>query len=306
MEISVIIPVYNKAQYVAQCLKDILTQDFDNFEVIVVEDGSTDGSGDICDQMAEGEPRLRVVHKDNGGVTAARRRGVELAQGRYIVFVDADDELLPGALKTLHATIEQTGADEVMARYRSQDGVESPVVFRGFTETSKLIWYIITGKNRFPVLWACIFRRELLLQALDIPRDIIEGEDKLMQVKILAKQPKVFFSDAVVYGYQVGLPNNRRRTLEREQLYDTLLREVLAPCWNELSSGFVLHQLKEYEKFIQSGQFSVRKAYYKKMITTLPKGIPLYDRVVWMLPPVLSRPLIMLYKRIINIKQRGL
>ena len=162
MEISVIIPVYNKAQYVAKCLKDILTQDFDNFEVIVVEDGSTDGSGDICDQMAEGEPRLRVVHKDNGGVTAARRRGVELAQGRYIVFVDADDELLPGALKTLHATIEQTGADEVMARYRSQDGVESPVVFRGFTETSKLIWYIITGKNRFPVLWACIFRRELL------------------------------------------------------------------------------------------------------------------------------------------------
>jgi hypothetical protein len=81
---------------------------------------------------------------------------------------------------------------------------------------------------------------------------------------------------------------------------------VLAPCWNELSSGFVLHQLKEYEKFIQSGQFSVRKAYYKKVITALPKGIPLYDRVVWMLPPVLSRPIIMLYKRVIYIKQRGL
>lgn len=306
MEISVIVPVYNKEQYVEQCLTNILSQDFESFEVIAVNDGSTDGSGRLCDEVAGRDHRLRVVHTGNGGVTAARRKGVETAQGRYVVFVDADDELLPGALRTLHETIEQTQADEVVARFRSQEGVESPVVFRGFVETCHPIWYIITGKNRFPVLWACIFRRELLLDVLDTPRDIIEGEDKLMQVKILVRKPKVYFSDAVVYGYQVGLPNSRRHTLEREQLYDDLLRQVLKHRWNELSSGFVLHQLKEYEKFIHEGQFEVRERYYAKVITVLPSGIPLYDRVVWHLPPVLSRPLIWLYKTIIRIKQRGM
>ena len=306
MEISVIIPVYNKEQYVEQCLARTLSQDFDSFEVIVVDDGSTDASGRLCDEVASRDHRLHVVHTANGGVTAARRKGVEAAQGRYVVFVDADDELLPGALYTLHATIEQTGADEVIARFVSQDGVKSPVAFTGFVGTYEPIWYVITGKNRFPVLWACIFRRELLLDVLDTPRDIIEGEDKLMQVKILMKNPKVFFSDAVVYGYQVGLPNSRRHTLQREQLYDDLLRQVLAPRWQELSSGFVLHQLKEYERFIHEGQFEVRKAYYEKVITVLPKGIPLYDRIVWHLPPAVSRPLIRLYKTIIKIKQRGL
>ena len=306
MELSVVIPVYNKEAYVAQCLSMTLAQDFEDFEVIAVDDGSTDSSGRICDEVASRDHRLRVVHTGNGGVTAARRRGVEAARGKYIVFADADDELLPGALRTLHETIEKTGADEVIARFRSQDGVESPVVFKGFVETCRPIWYIITGKNRFPVLWACIFRRELLLDVLDTPRDIIEGEDKLMQVKILVRNPKVFFSDAVVYGYQVGVPNSRRHTLEREQLYDNLLRQVLAPRWRELSSGFVLHQLKEYEKFIHEGKFEVRETYYQKVITALPKGIPLYDRVVWHLPPTLSRPLISLYKTIIKIKQRGL
>lgn len=306
MEISVIVPIYNKEEYLDSCFTSLFAQDFPSFEVVAVDDGSTDGSGWVCDRWAEKEQRLRVVHVENGGVTAARRRGVEASRGRYVVFVDADDELLPVALHTLHDTIVRTGADEVIARYRSQEGVESPVVFRGFVETGRPIWYIITGKNRFPVLWACIFRRELLADVLDTPRSIIEGEDKLMQVKILVKNPKVFFSEAVVYGYQVGLPNSRRHTLEREQLYDSILRRVLAPRWKDLSSGFVLHQLKEYEKFIHEGQFSVRKAYYKQTITALPAGIPLYDRVVWLLPPVLARPLIWLYKTVINIKQHGM
>lgn len=306
MEISVIIPVYNKEEYLEHGLAKTLSQQFPDFEVIAVDDGSTDGSGRICDEVALTDSRLRVIHTENGGVTAARRRGVEEARGKYVVFADADDELLPDALSTLYKTIEETGADEVVARFVSQKGVMSPVVFQGFTDTMPLIWYIITGKNRFPVLWACIFRRELLVDVLDTPRDIIEGEDKLMQVKILMKEPKVFFSDVCVYKYQVGLPNMRRRTLEREKLYDDILRQVLAPRWEALQSGFVLHQLKEYESFIRQGQYDVRKQYYQQAIATLPKGIPLYDRLVWHLPPRLSRPLICLYKRIIKIKQRGL
>ena len=306
MEISVIIPVYNKAQYIGGCLECLLQQDFDDFEVICVCDGSTDNSADICDEWAARDHRIRVIHKDNGGVTAARRKGVEESQGQYLMFVDADDKLLPDALKTMYQAIEQSQADEVIATFTTHEGIPSPVVYQGFIPVEPLIKAIMTSKNRFPVLWGIIFRRELLSDVLDIPREIIEGEDKLMQIKVLIKQPKVFFIPQPVYSYTLGLPNSRRHTLERERLYDHLLLEALGQRATEFCDALTLHKLKEYERFIHDGMFDVRKAYYKSAISKLSSAIPLYDRLVFALPPVLARPIIKLYRTIINIKQKGL
>ena len=305
MKVSVVVPIYNKVEYVERCFRLLLAQEMDAMEIVAVDDGSTDGSGALCDQLA-GDHRLRIFHTPNQGVTAARRYGVEQAQGDYIVFVDCDDELLPGALRTLYDAACQTEADEVVATFCTQDGTRSPVVYEGEVRPTPLIRTIIAGKNRFPVLWAAIFRRTILEGCLDTPRDIIEGEDKLMQVKVLMKQPKVWFITDCVYRYTVGVPNTRRRTLDRERLYDQLLHQTLQPQWAELHSAFVLHQLKEYEKFIHDGCYQVRKDYYREAIGPLPTGIPLYDRMVWALPPVLSRPLILLYQRIIHIKQHHL
>ena len=222
------------------------------------------------------------------------------------MFIDADDEFLPGALRTMHDAIERSGADEVIAPFRTMQGVASPVVYEGFVPVEPLIRDIITSKNRFPVLWSIIFRREKLSGVFDTPREIIEGEDKLMQVKLLMRQPKVFFIPQPIYLYNLGLPNSRRHTLERERLYDRLLRETLAPRMDEFRTAFALHQLKEYERFVHDGQSEVRQAYYRKAVGTLPPGIPLYDRVVFLLPPVLARPIIKLYRKLINIKQKGL
>lgn len=306
MKISIVIPVYNKAAYIDGCMECLLQQDFDSFEVICVCDGSTDNSGEICDQWAGKDQRIRVIHKDNGGVTAARRRGVEEAQGQYVMFVDADDKLLPGALKTMYQAIEQSQADEVIATFTTHEGVASPVVYQGFTPVEPLIKAIITSKNRFPVLWGIIFRRELLSDVLDTPREIIEGEDKLMQVKVLMKQPKVFFIPQQVYCYTLGLPNSRRHTLERERLYDQLLLQALGQRATEFSDALTLHKLKEYERFINDGVYHVRKDYYKSAVGSLPAAIPLYDRLVFALPPLLARPVIRLYRTLINIKQKGL
>jgi glycosyltransferase involved in cell wall biosynthesis len=304
--VSIIIPVYNKAEYIEPCLRSLLTQQPAPLEIICVDDGSTDASGSICDRMARDDSRIRVIHTPNGGVTAARRRGWEVSRGRYVLFVDADDGLLPGALQLLTDAIERTGADEVIATFRTHDGVQSPVVYEGFADTDALIRAIITGKNRFPVLWSIIFRREVLDGVLDTPRDIVEGEDKLMQVKLLIRQPKVFFIKEPAYIYTLGVPNSRRHTLQREQLYDRLLADVLAPRADAFRTAFALHQLKEYERFILDGHPSVRHDYYLQAVGSLPPGIPLYDRLVFALPPRLARPIIKLYRKLIAIKQKGL
>lgn len=307
MKISIIIPVYNKAEYLAPCVQSLLRQQLDgDFEVVCVDDGSTDGSGELCDRLAREDSRIRVKHTPNGGVTAARREGVAMARGRYVMFVDADDGLLPGALQMMADAIGRTQADEVVATFRTDKGIASPVVYEGFVPVEPLIRTIITGKNRFPVLWSIIFRREVLNGVLDTPPDIIEGEDKLMQVKVLMRQPRVFFIREQAYVYTLGLPNNRRHTLQREQLYDRLLRETLAPRWDEFSTAYVLHQLKEYERFIADGHYDVRRDYYRQAVGTLPAGIPPYDRLAFALPPRLARPIILLYRKIITIKQKGL
>lgn len=306
MKVSIVIPVYNKAEYINDCLESLLQQDFDGFEIIAVDDGSTDLSSKICDEKAAQDTRIRVIHTENGGVTAARRKGVEEARGEYIMFVDADDGLLPDAVKTLYDAITSSGADEVIATFCTHLGVLSPVVYEGFANPDELIRYIITNKNRFPVLWSIMFRRELLSDVLDTPRDIIEGEDKLMQVKILLKQPKVFFISKPAYIYTLGLPNSRSHTLEREMLYDKLLGKALGNRIQEFSDVLTLHKIKEYERFIYDGDFSVRRAYYLSAVGMPSSAVPLYDRLVFTLHPMLARPIIKFYRKLITIKQKGL
>lgn len=89
--ISVIIPVYNAESYLRQCVRSVLEQTYDSFEVILVDDGSKDASGALCDELAETDVRIRVIHKENGGAADSRNRGVQEAQGTYIAFIDADD-----------------------------------------------------------------------------------------------------------------------------------------------------------------------------------------------------------------------
>lgn len=306
MKISIIIPVFNKAEYIEACMLSLLRQDFDDFEIVAVDDGSTDRSGEICDRMAQTDRRIRVFHQSNGGVTAARRFGVEQSHGRYIMFVDSDDELLPHALQTMYKTIEETGADEVIGTFKTQTGAVSPIAYQGFIrDVTPLIKSIATNKNRFPVLWAIIFKKEILERCLHTPREIIEGEDLLMQMKILMKSPQVFFIKDCVYTYSWGIPNTRRYTLELAQKYDKELYETLKPRWKELESAYIFHLLKNYELFLAEQQNDAMR-YYRQTITSLPSDISLFHRIVWTLPPSISRHMVYLYKIIIKHKQKGI
>ena len=112
-KLSVIVPVYNTEKYLRECIDSILAQTFTDFELILVDDGSTDNSGTICDEYAEKDPRIQVIHQQNGGATAARRSGVRCACGEYITFVDSDDWISEDMYRIM---VEHTSADIVICK----------------------------------------------------------------------------------------------------------------------------------------------------------------------------------------------
>ena len=113
MRFSVIVPVYNAERYLRKCVESVCAQSYSEWELILVDDGSTDGSGILCDELAEGDERICVVHQENRGVVAARKEGIRYAQGDYVFYVDADDWIEPDCLADADTRIRDTGADLV-------------------------------------------------------------------------------------------------------------------------------------------------------------------------------------------------
>lgn len=118
MKISIIIPVYNKIRYIATILQQVKEQSFDDFECLLIDDGSQDGSGEVCDTFAAEDQRFRVFHIPNGGVSHARNVGLDAAQGEYITFIDADDGIKPDYLENLIRCAEESGVDLVISGYQ--------------------------------------------------------------------------------------------------------------------------------------------------------------------------------------------
>ncbi len=127
---SIIVPIYNVELYLEECLNSILTQDFGNYEVILVDDGSTDSCPDICDRYVTHDYRFKTIHKTNGGVSSARNIGIKESQGKYIVFLDSDDILFPGMLKALNTCIDNESCppDMIIGNIVHWDGEHEEII----------------------------------------------------------------------------------------------------------------------------------------------------------------------------------
>ena len=123
--ISVIIPVYKVEQYLTACVESVLAQIYRNFEIILVDDGSPDNCPRMCDEFAARDSRIRVIHKENGGLSSARNTGIDAARGDYLAFLDSDDLWTPLFLERLYRAVEQTGADMAVCLFRRFRG-EAP------------------------------------------------------------------------------------------------------------------------------------------------------------------------------------
>lgn len=126
--ISIIVPVYNVMDYLPQCVESLLANDTADTEIILVDDGSKDDSGKLCDRFAEQHPdQFRVIHQENGGLGAARNTGMRAAKGTWFLFVDSDDRLAPNTLSVLKKAVAQGGAQMIGFQYCSDDGTNPPV-----------------------------------------------------------------------------------------------------------------------------------------------------------------------------------
>jgi len=302
MKISIIIPIYNKESLIQQCVESCLHQDFDDFEVIAVDDGSPDKCGEICEEMAAKDGRLKVFHITNSGHTAARKYGVEHSSGDYITFVDADDELLLGALTKMYDAITKENVDEVIGSYITNKGEIRRAPWQGKVDSEVLLEDLLKGRNSFCVLWGILFRREILQGCLDIPREVSGGEDILTQINVLLKAPSVFMLSELVYSYSIGTssvrPNYARSIITLHATLQASLKEK-GPKYETL---FRIFKAKHYEDYINYFERNKSLDEHYAPLRTLKgsKGIPIKDRVILMLPGWLGKIIVKSYRKIIH------
>ncbi|MBR0165488.1 MAG: glycosyltransferase family 2 protein [Prevotella sp.] len=177
MKVSIVVPVYNTEDYLTCCINSILRQTFYDYELLLVDDGSTDGSGALCDSYQERDGRVRVFHQQNGGVSAARNFGVQQAQGEWICYVDSDDEVKPDYLKEM---VEAICSDHCMVMGNISDGRMCGNLRENTVKHGKeMVRYLLDTSALFlsgPV--AKLFNRELLIKhGICFPEGIHYGED---------------------------------------------------------------------------------------------------------------------------------
>ncbi len=221
--VSVVVPVYNVETYVIRCLESIAEQEYSKLEVIVVDDGSTDASGSLCDEFAQNtEKEFRVLHKQNGGLSDARNAGIDIAQGEYILFVDSDDYLAPGAIECLMALVRKTDADIVEFDFLSPREDERAIwPSSGDVDSSvwtgdDILYHVLGSQDSFPSVW-CRLYRVGLFEGIRFPVGKIH-EDEFV-VPLLAECACIYVrSHAVLYAYVQRLGSIVNSGFSRDRL----------------------------------------------------------------------------------------
>lgn len=198
-EISVIVPVYNTKKYLQRCVDSILAQTYTDFELLLIDDGSTDGSGAVCDECALMDSRVRVFHKPNGGVSSARNLGLDNARGEWIAFVDADDWVSPEYLSVLF----EPKSDLSLSYFKTigwEKWVSQPYENKDY-EFNELPSFI-NERLYTPQIWAALFHLKLLNDnAIRFENGIPYGEDTIFMVKYMAVISSAATRSAVTYYY---------------------------------------------------------------------------------------------------------
>lgn len=216
-KISIIVPVYQTRDYLEDCIESVLRQTYPDFELLLVDDGSDDGSGEICDQYAERDNRIRAVHIDNGGVSRARNKGLDLATGELIAFLDSDDKIEPQYLEKLFAWRKEENVPLSICGYRASDKPEllpkrppSPLM-----EAGEFLSFALKEANGFLFsVWGSLFPASWDVR---FDEEIAYGEDSLFLSCLIKKSGRLVYNPDPLYLYNTGRIGNtvQRRSLKK-------------------------------------------------------------------------------------------
>lgn len=207
-KISVIVPVYNVKTYLDKCVDSIVTQTYNNLEIILIDDGSTDNSSQICDAWAERDSRIKVIHQKNSGVAAARNKGLQIATGDYIGFVDSDDWIVDTMYRNMMEGIWQTGADAAFTGYKrvleSGKQIGHQYKMSGLCSRDEAILSVIEG-GYFVTIWNKLFSRDICIKNEKIIRfePFLCGEDEHWLIRVLLNTNKVYLINQTAYFWQI-------------------------------------------------------------------------------------------------------
>lgn len=243
MLFSIVVPVYGIEKYLSKCIDSILAQSYTDFELILVDDGSKDASGKICDQYKEKDRRIKVIHKENGGLVSARKAGLQEADGDYIIPIDGDDwvdtELFAAMAELL---IQYPGLDLICygmyqgvndGRYLSKPVPECEGLYDVDKIKISIFPHLIKGDNgvRFPPnVWGKVFSRQLYqAYQLAVPNSIALGEDAAVTYPLVSQTKSMFITKQCFYYYRMN-PNSM--TKSRKKGFDWENLRTLADIWH--------------------------------------------------------------------------
>lgn len=231
-KISVIVPVYNVEQYLDRCMKSILEQSYQNLEIVLVDDGSTDESGKMCEEYALQDSRIKVVHKQNGGLSDARNAGLAIATGEYIGYVDSDDWIDPDMYKKMYEACIKQDAEVAICRYASEfkdrtisEGTGKVTVFT----RDELVKTYVGNDDRYVIynsVWSKLFRRDLV-DGMKFPVGR-NSEDIMYTTRAFCKANKGVYIDSPFYHYM----QDREGSIMNEKRSERMLRDEI-PFWLE-------------------------------------------------------------------------
>lgn len=284
VDISIIMPVYNSEQYLSKAIESILLQSFGNFELILVNDGSSDNSGDICDQFASKDKRVIVIHQQNSGISSARNTGLEVACGEYIAFADNDDEfdvkLLEDNIKLAReydADIVKFGVSYYTISEREKNKVEiRDVDFNTLTqEEIKNSYLYLKDNNLLVYVWDSLFKKILIDQNkvrfnVDLKfggEDIYFNLSLLQQINNLVINPKEYYTHYKRYSHSTAVLFNSNKLgayLTNAKLEHDILREILPNkmdklIWAECLSSYIVqifYALSKTDSFTKGDKVS--------------------------------------------------
>lgn len=206
--VTIIVPVYNIDKYLNKCLNSILNQTYHNYEVIIVDDGSSDNSAYICDKFSKEDERFYVIHKKNEGVSVARNFAIDLAKGEYLVFLDGDDWIDVTFLETYITILIENKVDIVIGEYISEKNkntilqpIDLPV---GKISKNAAYFKVLNPKGFYGSVWGKIFLTSIIKEKnIIFDKNICIGEDLQFTIKYLNYCEQIYYSGTHMYYYRI-------------------------------------------------------------------------------------------------------